>query len=203
MPPAKLGSLTTGSNTNIIDVTPEELRTAAGSLHSAAIHLLRSMRPLDRKSGLTPARLSALSVLVFGGPRPLGRLAGDEGVTSPTMTRIVDGLVTLGLVERRTHTQNGRIVTVAATAAGVALMRTASHRRIVAIADALAHLQPEELSALLEAMPVLPELVESVRRRVKLEIATDGSNSAVDVKSAVLQVSDPPRRSRRDSRPDR
>jgi DNA-binding MarR family transcriptional regulator len=187
-PPGKLGSLRISSNTNIICVTPEELRTAAGTLHSSAIHLLRSMRPLDRKSGLTPARLSALSVLVFGGARPLGRLAADEGVTSPTMTRIVDGLVALRLAERRTHSENGRIVTVAATPEGVALMRTASQRRITAIADALAHLEPKELSALLEAMPVLPELAANVWRRVKGEAATDGSDSAVDTKSAVNQA---------------
>ncbi len=43
----------------------------ADRLHSAAIHLLRRVRKQDAASGEGPARLSALSVLVFGGPMTL------------------------------------------------------------------------------------------------------------------------------------
>ena len=68
------------------------LDDAARELNSAAIHLLRGLKAVDRRSGLTPARLSALSVLVFVGAMPVGRLAEIEDVASPTMTRIVDGL---------------------------------------------------------------------------------------------------------------
>ena len=57
------------------------LQDAARDLNSAAIHLLRGMRAADRASGLTPARLSALSVLVFGGPCTLGELARTEDVS--------------------------------------------------------------------------------------------------------------------------
>ena len=39
----------------------------ADRLHSAAIHLLRRLRVRDRESGVGPAQLSALSVLVVGG----------------------------------------------------------------------------------------------------------------------------------------
>jgi len=48
---------------------------AAAALNSGAIHLLRSLAAIDKLAGLTPARLSALSVLVFAGPRSLGALA--------------------------------------------------------------------------------------------------------------------------------
>src|ERR1700682_1727268 len=80
---------------------------AADRLHSAAIHLLRRLRVLDRESGVGPAQLSALSVLVFGGPRSLGELAEAEQVRPPTMSRIVAGLVRGGLVKRR-KTEDGR-----------------------------------------------------------------------------------------------
>ena len=56
------------------------LALAASELNSGAIHVLRSLAAVDRKAGLTRARLSALSVLVFGGPRTLGELASAEGV---------------------------------------------------------------------------------------------------------------------------
>ena len=44
----------------------------ADRFHSAAIHALRHVRREDTATGVAPARLSALSVLVFGGARTLG-----------------------------------------------------------------------------------------------------------------------------------
>ena len=69
----------------------------ADRLHSAAIHLLRLVRVQDTASGLGPARLSALSVIVFGGPVSLNDLARAEQVRPPTMSRIVDALETAGI----------------------------------------------------------------------------------------------------------
>ncbi len=54
----------------------------ADRLHSAAIHLLRRLRVRDRESGVGPAQLSALSVLVLGGgPRSLGLYAAEKRKT--------------------------------------------------------------------------------------------------------------------------
>ncbi len=72
----------------------------ADRLHSAAIHLLRQVRKQDVATREAPARLSALSVLVFGGSVTLGQLAAAEQVKPPTMTRIVTGLERSGLAER-------------------------------------------------------------------------------------------------------
>src|SRR5204862_6890077 len=87
----------------------------ADRLHSAAIHLLRRVRVRDRESGIGPAQLSALSVLVFGGPRSLGELADAEQVRPPTMSRIVAGLERAGLI-RRHATEDGRRVRLEASA---------------------------------------------------------------------------------------
>jgi hypothetical protein len=51
----------------------------ADRLHSAAIHVLRRAGDEDAASGLSRARLSALSVVVFRGPLTLGDLAGPRG----------------------------------------------------------------------------------------------------------------------------
>jgi len=61
----------------------------ADRLHSAAIHVLRRVAREDTASGLGGPALSALSVVVFGGPLSLGKLAEAEQVTPPTMTRTV------------------------------------------------------------------------------------------------------------------
>lgn len=132
-------------------------------MNSAAIHLLRAVRPADRLSGLTPARLSALSVLVFGGPSPLGRLAKIEAVASPTMTRVVDGLCDLGLAERQPHPDSSRMVMITATEAGRALMQDAAKRRTDMIVGALRQLEPEERDLVHEAAPVLQELASLLR----------------------------------------
>ncbi len=86
------------------------MTATASALNSGAIHVLRGLRVVDRLAGLTPQRLSALSVLVFGGPCSLGALASAEGVAGPTMTRIVDGLIDAGLAERQPHPSDGRAV---------------------------------------------------------------------------------------------
>jgi DNA-binding MarR family transcriptional regulator len=140
-------------------VTGDEVLVAAARvLNSAAIHLLRGMRAADRVSGLTPARLSVLSVLVFGGPMTLKGLATAEGVSSPTMTRIVDGLVGRGLATRTTHPDSARQVLVGATPAGEELMTRAAERRFALIVSALEKLDPGRREQLVAAAPVLREL---------------------------------------------
>jgi DNA-binding MarR family transcriptional regulator len=77
-----------------------DAKLLADQLHSAAIHLLRQLRKEDDASGLSAPRLSALSVVVFGGPITLGALARAEQVKPPTMTRLVDALEKDGYVKR-------------------------------------------------------------------------------------------------------
>ncbi|WP_395658200.1 MarR family winged helix-turn-helix transcriptional regulator [Nocardioides sp.] len=140
----------------------DTLDSAARDLNSAAIHLLRGLRAVDRESGLTAARLSALSVLVFGGPCTLGRLARAEDVSSPTMTRIVDGLVGLGLAVREPHPGSAREVLVRATPDGTDLMTRAADRRVAAIAAALRALPTPERRAVVAASPALRALSSAV-----------------------------------------
>lgn len=144
---------------------PDDLIETASHLNSAAIHLLRGLRAIDREAGMTPARLSALSVLVFGGPRPLGRLAAAEDVAGPTMTRIVDGLVDLGLAQRVMHPENGRMTLISATDAGRTLMERAARRRFDAIAGAMVELEDGEREILRAAGPVLRRLAGVLREQ--------------------------------------
>ena len=140
-----------------------ELTETASALNSGAIHLLRAVRLRDRESGLTAARLSALSVLVFGGPCTLGELARAEDVSGPTMTRIVDGLADAGLVRRQAHPDDGRAVRILATARGEKVMRAAAARRIESIVAALGQLPAADRRALAAAAPLLDQVADAVR----------------------------------------
>src|SRR3984893_2883080 len=108
----------------------------ADRLHSAAIHLLRRLRVRDRESGVGPAQLSALSVLVFGGPRSLGELADTEQVRPPTMSRIVAGLVPAGLV-RRKETDDKRRMRLEATGKGAKILQEGRRRRVELLVQTL------------------------------------------------------------------
>lgn len=117
---------------------------AATLLHSLAIHLLRAVRSKDRASGIGPAQLSALSVLVFGGDRSLGELADAEQVRPPTMTRIVAGLERAGLVRRHKATDK-RQIRLAATTKGIKMLREAQKRRVELLARAFANLSAADI----------------------------------------------------------
>jgi DNA-binding MarR family transcriptional regulator len=127
----------------------------ADRLHSAAIHLLRRLRKEDVASGIGPARLSALSVLVFGGPMSLGSLAAAEQVRPPTMSRIVTGLQARGLVARTSDPRDGRQVILRATAAGTRVLQQGRRRRITALAGRLRPLAPRQLATLAEAAALI------------------------------------------------
>ena len=135
----------------------DALSTAADRFHSAAIHALRYARREDDASGLSPARLSALSVLVFAGPKTIGELAAAEHVRPPTMSAIVDGLEEGGLARRVADPGDGRLVRVQASAKGKRVLQRARERRITALAERLAPLSADEIETVRRAA----ELVES------------------------------------------
>ena len=135
--------------------TRDDPAVVADRLHSAAIHLLRRLRREDDTSGLSAPRLSALSVIVFGGPATLGALAAAEQVRPPTMTRVVQGLERDGLVKRESVEGDARSVLITATARGIRLLREGRARRVQRLAIDLAGLEAAELHLLARAAVLL------------------------------------------------
>jgi DNA-binding MarR family transcriptional regulator len=125
--------------------------TVADRLHSAAIHLLRRLRKQDEAIGLTAARTSALSVVVFGGPVTIGQLAKAEQVSAPTMTRLLVGMERDGLLKREHDKEDGRVVWIRATPKGTRILQEGRRRRVEALAADLADLSAQELALLLRA----------------------------------------------------
>ena len=130
----------------------------ADRLHSAAIHLLRRVRRVDRATGLTAAKLSALSVVVFGGPVSLRELAAAEQVRPPSMTRTVKELETDGLVRRDADVVDRRVVRIKATAKGVRLLKEGRAARINLLAKWLGTLSRAELDQIDQASRILERL---------------------------------------------
>jgi DNA-binding MarR family transcriptional regulator len=135
----------------------------ADRLHSAAIHLLRRVRKEDASSGEGPARLSALSVLVFGGEKTLGELAAAEEVKAPTMSRIVSGLERSHLIEVARDRADARRMSIRASAKGARLLQAARQSRIASLAAQLQMLPPKEFANLQHAAEILCRLLADWR----------------------------------------
>ena len=127
----------------------------ADRLHSVAIHLLRRVRRVDEETGLTAARLSALSVLVFGGPATLGELARAEQVSAPTMSRLVTGLERDGLARRDANERDARSVLVSPTEEGTRILHEGRARRLAELERVLEGVTEEELASLADAVSTL------------------------------------------------
>src|SRR5690242_8979725 len=140
-----------------------DLLSVADRLHSTAIHLLRRVRKQDIATGEGPARLSALSVLVFGGPKTLGELAAAEQVKPPTMSRIVVGLARSKLVAISADRQDARRMQIRPTPKGVKLLQQGRQRRITYLASYLQDLSAQELAKVAESTDILAELLQKWR----------------------------------------
>lgn len=138
---------------------PADAAELADRLHSAAIHLLRRLRREDDASGLPAPQLSALSVIVFGGPITLGALATAEQVRPPTISKLVATLEEAGLVEREIDEADRRVMRVRATARGTRLLQEGRTRRVASLAAALAALPSSDRTTLARAVPVLEKVV--------------------------------------------
>jgi DNA-binding MarR family transcriptional regulator len=137
----------------------------ADKLHSSAIHLLRQLRKEDDASGLSAPRLSALSVVVFGGPLTLGQLAAAEQVKPPTMTRIVTGLEKSGLVQRIDDARDRRLTRIRSTAKGRTVLAAGRARRVQKLAGVLRLLRHAELAELARGVQLVEEIIRSMSNR--------------------------------------
>jgi len=131
----------------------------ADRLHSAAIHLLRRLRAEDDATGLSPPKLSALSVLVFKGPVALSELAAAERVSLPTISRLAKELEAEGLVRRTTDQDDTRVQRLAATARGEKLLHEGRLRRVARLAADIAELPARDLHSLSRAATLLEALL--------------------------------------------
>ena len=132
----------------------------ADTLHSAAIRLLRKLRREDTAASLGPARLSALSVVVYGGPLRISDLARAEQVRTPTMTPIVVALEEAGLIERQADQNDARASILKATPRGRRRMADARARRVRVLAESLRALPDSERRVLEKAAVLLRRVSE-------------------------------------------
>ena len=138
--------------------TPRPSRELADRLHSAAIHLLRRARRTDPLTGVSPAQLSALSVLMSG-TKTLGELAAAEQVRPPTMSRLVKEMERAGVARRSSDPRDGRVVRVRATAKGLRTLSRGRAMRVETLDRLVRALAPAERATLTEAVGIVERIL--------------------------------------------
>jgi len=128
-------------------------------MHSAAIHLIRRVREVDGAMGITPARASALSVLVFGGARTLTELARAEQVTPATMSKLVSALEAEGLVRREPDPDDARAVRLEATPQARRILERGRARRTEYLDSLFGELTHREREIVRRAAEIVDRLV--------------------------------------------
>jgi DNA-binding MarR family transcriptional regulator len=135
----------------------------ADRLHSTAIHLLRQVRREDPATGLSAARLSALSVVVYGNYPTVTEIAAAEQITAASASRRVSALMAEGLVERVPYSDDARSYRIRATRAGERVLREGRKRRVAHLTALLAELPTRDLESLDVAAVILGHVLERGR----------------------------------------
>jgi DNA-binding MarR family transcriptional regulator len=133
----------------------------ASALRLAVMRLARRMRAERADTSLTLTQLAALATLERRGPLTPGELAAAERVSPPSMTRIAASLEAAGLATRTDHPSDGRQVLLAASPAGVDLLREDRRRRDAWLSQRLRELEPADRDVLRRAADVLDRLAGS------------------------------------------
>jgi len=137
---------------------PARTRRAVGRLS-------RSLRQTRAGAALTPSQYEVLVTIVGQGPLRLADLAVMEGINPTMLSRIAGKLEASGLVERVADTSDGRVVHLAASPGGRALVQQVRDERADALSEALEGLTDDDRRRLSDALPVLEALTDRLKER--------------------------------------
>ncbi len=130
----------------VLDVVP--------SIMQAIRAELRAHRSVD----ISVPQMRALGFINHSTAVSLSELADHIGLTLPSMSRMIDGLVERGLVSRTEDPEDRRRVVLCLTGAGRETVETAQAATRAAMAERLAVLNSDQETAVIEAMDALRPL---------------------------------------------
>jgi DNA-binding MarR family transcriptional regulator len=150
---------------DVATANPDEARPGVGdaaqlasSLRISVMRLARRLRVERSSDDLTFNQLSVLGTLSRLGPLTAGEIAAQENVKPPSITRTIACLEELGLVTRRPHESDGRLVVVELTDRARAVIEDDRRRRDRWLARRLDSLSADEVELLARAAPLLERI---------------------------------------------
>ena len=127
----------------VLDVMPLVMRTVRAEMRR------------HRAPGLTVPHFRALAYLGNNAGASLSEVAEHVGLQLPSMSTLIEGLVTRGLVTRAPSAADRRRVTLNLTPTGQATLSTSRRHSQAKLAERLAALSPAEQATIIAAMQAL------------------------------------------------
>lgn len=144
-------------------------KECAGEILDTVPRIMQSLR-IEMRSGRSPdLTVPQFRTMIFFGFRPgatLSAAAEHIGLTPPSMSKLVDGLVSRGLLTRRESPEDRRRVAIDLTFQGRTLLNAAREATLATFAAGLSALPKADLSGIARAM-------RSLRRVFGAEQAQD------------------------------
>jgi DNA-binding MarR family transcriptional regulator len=137
----------------------------AARLRAAINRISRRLRPTKAGAGLTPTQISVLETVSRRGPIRLSDLAAVEDVNPTMLSRVAGKLEELGLIRRHQHPGDGRAALLGLTEKGERVLERMRSERTDQLSVELDALDARARRQLLEALPVLEALAESLKNR--------------------------------------
>lgn len=130
------------------------------SLAESINELYRGLRRLPSTPPMSDVEASVLARLRSHGQLRISYLAGEEHVSQPAMTQLVNRLERDGRVARTRDQQDRRAVLVSLTQNGRDAFESRIQHRIQSIMGLIANLEPEQRELLYVASDAISELVD-------------------------------------------
>ncbi|MFL5962814.1 MAG: MarR family winged helix-turn-helix transcriptional regulator [Gaiellaceae bacterium] len=128
--------------------SPDDTRQILEGLSAVTRQMARASGGPDDGPPMTSTQRLALFETAIGGPVRLSELAERMGITAPTASRAVDGLVDLGLLERLPDPADRRAVRIDVTRAGRKHVEERKVRAAAALEPAVAALSEQDRARL-------------------------------------------------------
>ncbi len=158
-----LYSLAMQTATKVTPARAEAIDLVASTLMSRSSRLLRLLSSFGERQ-LTRTE-AGLLVTLLGGPRRITELAESEALAQPTVTRLVDSLQQRGLVGRERGVVDGRVVNVAISPAGRAMIEAYRGQVRELMRATVQDLSDTELTQLVAASETFARLIEKLQQR--------------------------------------
>jgi DNA-binding MarR family transcriptional regulator len=146
-----------------------DVDSLADRLDDAVLGLRAALLPRRTELSLTAA--ATLARLQRAGAARLTDLAAAEGISQPAMTGLVGRLVEQGLVARGSDPDDGRVVVLTLTDAGVQVLSRRRAERTARLSGPLAALPDDDVRRIAAALPALTRLAEALRRPDLVEVS--------------------------------
>lgn len=154
--------------TSLEDQTAEALMETVSAIHRAIRREMRKARPGE----ISMQQFRALGIIAHHPGASLSLVAQHLGLTNASVSRLVDGLVRAGLIDRAESPEDRRKLLLNLTTEGVAVLEATRNAALGRLAQMLKQLSKPDLSTLSQAIAVMRQVVD---RMEQIEEDTKGA----------------------------